>query len=380
MRIAMIGAKGVPASMAAGGGVERHVEEVSRRLAERGHDVTVYVRSHYNPERRTSWNKCRLVTLPAWRHQYFETIIHVAFSTVHALFQRYDVIHFHGVGPSTIAWVPRVFAPRSRVVVTFHSRDQFHEKWNVIARAYLAWGEWTAVRFPHKTIAVSHVIQQFCRRMYGVETTYIPNGVTVPHGSIGTDRLAEMGLQPNEYLLGLGRLVPQKAFDVALEAFRDVKTDLRFVIAGAPSYDMTLVNRLNALAKLDPRVRLVGYRSGEDLKQLLAHCYAVINPSRTEGLSMSVLEAMANEKVVVMSDIPENLEIIDHAGISFPTDDRDALRNILAWLVQDPALVRERGRRAREIALRLYSWDSIVEKTERLYESLLRSRKSRITR
>lgn len=371
MRIAMLGAKCVPASVAAGGGVERHVEELSKRLAERGHEVTVYVRSYCNPKRRKSWQGCRLVTLPTIRTKHLETFVHVLLSSCHALFKRYDVIHYHGVGPSTLAWIPRLFASRSKVVVTFHSRDQFHEKWNIFARAYLAWGEWTAVRFPHRTIAVSHVIQQFCRRMYGKETSYIPNGVEIPETEIGADRLEELGLRPNGYFFALGRLVPQKAFDLALEAYRDVPTNIEFAIAGAPSYDMSLLERLERLAKDDPRVHLLGYLHGEDLRQALAHCYAVVHPSRTEGLSFSVLEAMAYGKLVVMSDIPENLEVIDHAGVSFPTDDRAALKNVLAWIAQDPALVKERGARAREVVKRLYSWDMIVKKTETLYASLM---------
>ncbi|HWR00066.1 MAG TPA: glycosyltransferase family 4 protein [Candidatus Methylomirabilis sp.] len=371
MRIAMIGAKGVPASMSAGGGVERHIEELSRRLAEHGHDVTIYVRSYNNTLQRKTWKGCRLVTLPTIRRKNFETIVHVLLSTIHAIGRRYDVIHYHGVGPSTLAWIPRVFAPRSKVVVTFHSQDKFHEKWNIVARAYLAWGEWTAVRFPHRTISVSHVIQQYCRRMFDAEIVYIPNGVDVPTEVPGTDRLEGMGLRPNGYFLGLGRLVPQKAFDLALEAYRGVSTPIAFAIAGAPSYDLSLYERLHALAKDDPRVRLLGYRTGEELQQLLAHCYAVVHPSRTEGLSLSILEAMAHGKLVVMSDIPENLEVIDHAGISFKTDDREALRNVLAWLVQDPELVRKRGQRARDIVKRLYAWDTIVAKTETVYAALI---------
>lgn len=372
MRIAMIGAKGVPAQVAAGGGVERHVDELSRRLAERGHEVTIYVRAHYNQGRRKTWRGCRLVTLPTIRTKHLETFVSVLLSSFHVLGQGCDIIHYHGVGPSTLAWIPRLFAPRSKVVVTFHSRDQFHEKWNLLARMFLAWGEWTAIKFPHKTIAVSHVIQQFCKRLFGAVTIYIPNGVEIPVGDIGTDRLAHMGLRPNGYFLALGRLVPQKAFDVALEAYKNVPSDIEFAIAGAPSYDVSLQNRLTELARSDRRVHLLGYRSDQDLRQLLAHCYAVVHPSRTEGLSFSVLEAMAHSKLVVMSDIPENLEIIDHAGVSFKTDDREALTRVLAWLVQDPLLVKERGARAREVVKRLYSWNSIVTRTERLYASLIK--------
>ncbi|MBD3251575.1 glycosyltransferase, partial [Candidatus Uhrbacteria bacterium] len=177
MRIAMLGCKGVPASMAHGGGIERHVEQLASGLVERGHDVTVYVRSYTNPRKRKTWKGCKLVTLPTWRRKNLETIIHVFMASFHAIRGKFDIIHYHGVGPSTLSWIPRLFAPNAKVVVTFHSRDQFHEKWNLLARAYLAWGEWTSIRFPHTTIAVSHVIQTFCWRMYQKKPHFIPNGV-----------------------------------------------------------------------------------------------------------------------------------------------------------------------------------------------------------
>jgi glycosyltransferase involved in cell wall biosynthesis len=372
MRIAMIGSKGIPATLAHGGGVERHVEELSTRLVEEGHSVTVYVRTRYNTSKRKTWKGCKLVTLPTIYRKNFEAIVHVFLSTIHALSQGYDIIHYHGVGPSTLAWIPRVFAPKARVVVTFHSHDKDHEKWNAFAKAYLAWGEWTAVRFPHATISVSHVIKQFCKQMFEMDVTYIPNGVEIPDTHVAANHVEKMGLRPNGYLLSLGRLVPQKAFDVALEAYRDVDTVIEYAIAGEAAYDQGYTKLLKDLATRDERVHMLGYVSGEVLQQLLAHAYAVVHPSRSEGLSIAILEAMSYGKVVVMSDIPENREVVDHSGVAFPVDDKHSLRSVLSWLVQDPVLVRERGERSRSVVRQLYSWDAIVRKTELLYLSLLK--------
>ena len=367
MRIAMLGCKGVPATMAYGGGVERHVEQLAPRLVALGYDVTVYVRPYTNPRRRQKWNGCRLVTIPTLRQKHVETITHVFLSTLHAVRQGYDVIHYHGVGPSTLAWVARVLSPRTKIIVTFHSRDRFHEKWNLIGRAYLAWGEWTAVRFPHATIAVSHVIQRFCKRMYGVSTEFIPNGIDPPRSKIATDEIERMGLRPNGYFLGLGRLVPHKAFDIALGAFLAVPTALDFAIVGDPGYDERYAERLYAMAERDSRVKMLGFRTGRELEQLLAHCYALVHPSRSEGLSVAVLEAMSHGKVVIMSNIPENLELVDHSGIAFPVDDVGRLRDTLAWLADDPEILRERGQRARNMVIRDYNWDSIARRTDAVY-------------
>src|SRR5512133_2786655 len=143
MRIAMIGCKGIPTSMARGGGIERHVEELAPRRAAMGHDVTVYVRTYANPRKMGSWKGCHLVTHPSIRTKHLDAITHTFLATIHALSQKYDVIHYHGVGPSTVAWIARVFSPKSKIVVTFHAQDKFRDKWNLFAKLYLAYGEWT---------------------------------------------------------------------------------------------------------------------------------------------------------------------------------------------------------------------------------------------
>lgn len=370
MRIAFLGCRGVPAAMAHGGGIERHVEKLAPLLVGKGHELTIYVRSYTNPRKRKTWRGCKLVTLPTIRRKHFDTIVHVFLSTIHALNKHYDIIHYHGVGPSTLAWIPRIFCPRTNVVVTFHSRDQFHEKWNFIARAYLAWGEWTAIRFPHATIAVSHVIQRFCWRMFNEKPYFIPNGVDIPKRDVGTDEIESLGLRANGYFLGLGRLVPHKAFDVALQAYIDVPTAIDFAIAGDAGYDLRYAEDLYILAELDRRIHMLGWQEGETLQQLLAHCYALVHPSRSEGLSVAVLEAMAHGKVVIMSNIPENLELIDHSGISFPTDSVEELRKTLEWVSQNEEMMKRRGERARAFVKNRYSWDSVAQRTDLVYTAL----------
>jgi glycosyltransferase involved in cell wall biosynthesis len=373
MRIAMIGVKGVAASAVQGGGIERHVENLSRRLAERGHNVTVYVRPYANPQRRKTWNGVRLHTIWTLRTKYLDTIIYTFLATLAVLRANVDIIHYHGVGPSTLSWIPRLLKPNAKVFVTFHSRDQFHEKWGPFARAYLAFGEWTACRFPHRTIAVSHGIAMFCEQMYGRDAAYIPNGVEVPRKDIGTSHLKELGVEPGDYFITLGRLLPLKAHEDAIIAFREIETTKKLLIIGEPSlYDARYHAKLEVLAAKDPRVVLMGFRGGTELEQLIAHCFCMIHPSRVEGLSVAILEAMSHGKMVIMSDIPANRELVDHSGIAYPVGNVAKLRDVIRWVLADPILVKIRGERAREVVKRLYSWDHVVKRTEAEYE-LIRS-------
>lgn len=372
MRIAILGSKGIPAATARGGGVESYVEELAVRLVDRGHQVSIYCRPYANPERKKRYRGVSLITLPTVARKNVDTWFATLFATIHVLFQPVDIVHYQGVGPSTFSWIVRLCKPRAKIVVTFHSRDRYHEKWSWFARAYLAFGEWTAVTFPHATITPSHVIQVFCRHMFGKEIKHIPNAVDVPTLHIGQSVLKDLGLQAGEYFFTLSRLLPLKAIEDVIHAFRQLKTHKKLVIIGDASPDMQwYAEKLHKAAEGDLRVVFVGRRSGDELQQLIAHAYAMVHSSRTEGLSVAILEAMSFAKLVIMSDIPANRELIDHSGLAYPLGDVAALKDVLQVAIEDPTMVKLRGERAREVIKRLYSWDSVIVRMEALFQSLL---------
>ena len=368
MRIAMIGAKGLPSLLPIGGGVETHVENLARHLVADGHEVTVYVHKFANPEGRKSLDGIRLVTLSSWRRKNLVAISHVFLSSLHTLTENYDVIHYHGVGPSTLSWIPRLFKRSARIVATFHSRDQFHEKWSLFARSYLAFGEWTCVTFPHATIVTSHEIQKLCKLLFNKDTIVIPNGVEVPTHLPGASRVKDLGFKPQEYFLCLARLVPHKAQDVAIKAFKKLNTTAKLAIVGSASFDdAEYADKLKRLAGKDERIVFTGNQDHDTVKQLISNSLALVHPSRSEGLSISILEAMSYGIISILSDIPENLELIDHSGIAFPTGNVEELEKVMRWVLDDPAAAKERGKRAQEIVQRLYSWPAVVRRIEQVY-------------
>lgn len=367
MRIYFLGTKGFPfQTLISGGGVERHVEEIATRLAGRGHQVFVYVRAHSADKKLKTYKGVHIIRTPAWKSKNFDTITHTFFSTLHVLFQRADVIHYHGIGPSTLSLIPRLFKRRAKVISTFHSRDRMDPKWSWFAKVYLLFSEWATLHFPHQTIVVSHVLKIFCRDVYGRKTVYIPNGAEIPRPQ-GTYLIKKFGLEPGKYLLGVGRLVPNKAFDVLIEAYAKISSPVALAIAGDAEYADAYVQKLERLVAKDNRVHLLGYQTGEALSQLLAHCYAFVQPSRSEGLSTATLEAMSHAKTVVLTDIKENLELVDHSAIVFPVDNVRALQETLDWILQDPTMVKVRGERAQELVKRRYSWSSVVDQIEKVY-------------
>ena len=367
MNIAMIGQKGMVLGER-GGGIERHVAEIATHLVDSGHSVTVYARAKYAPERPKRLNGVRLVFLPTIYFKHLEAIIHTFFSSIHALFQGYDIIHYHGVGPATLSWIARLFARNAKTIVTFHSQDQFHQKWGWFARRYLAFGERAAATFPHYCISVSHTIQVYCRETFGREVVYIPNGATPKHVT-ATDEIEKFGLERRGYILNVGRLVPQKGVQYLIEAFKNLETNKRLVIVGAGSFSHVYEQSLKDLAKNRSDILFLGYQSGEALEQLFAHAYLYVQPSESEGMPVVVLESMSHGVPPLVSDIPENMEAMHHAGFSFRNKDVDDLTRQLRFALANSSDVLEKGEEAQAIIETSFNWKHIAEQTEGVYLS-----------
>jgi glycosyltransferase involved in cell wall biosynthesis len=373
MKIAMIGQKGIPTRF---GGVERHVESLAVRLGGFGHDVTVYSRRWYAPSNPHFAPGVRVVVTPSIRTKHLDAITHTLTSTVHAIIGRADVIHYHGVGPALLAWLPRLFAPRTRVFVTFHSIDREHQKWGTFARFVLGLGERAACRFPHEVIAVSRGLQRYCLERYGCRARYLPNGVGTPDADLGRETLARFGLRPNRYLVTSGRLIPVKGIHHLIMAYRRLKRegghrDMKLVIIGGSSYSDDYVRRLHRLAGRDEDIVFTGFQQGRALGELVSNAYAAVHPSEVEGLSISVLEAMFYGKALLVSDIPGNLEAVGRHGVTFRSGNVTDLTRQLGWLIANPHAAQVIGDGAREHVLAHNDWDEIAEMTDRLYHDEL---------
>ena len=365
MKIVMLGQKGIPASF---GGVETHVAELSTRLTRAGHTVIAYARFWYTPKNTTTVNGVRVIRVPSLKLKCFDTITHVGLSLVHAvLFVRPEVYHFHGVGPALLSWVPRVFAPRATVVVTFHSMDRLHQKWGMFSRFMLTLGERAAVTFPHQTIAVSKTIAKYVKHTYGKTITYVPNGITPRRVAVDSIVLAPYDLEPYHYISMVSRLVPHKHAHTLIEAWKKAKKlrpelfrNLKLAIVGGSAFTDDYVKRLQTQAKSDSSIVFTSYQSGETLEALFAGARFVVHPSVAEGLPIAVLEAMSYGKAVIAADIPENLEVIGEYGVPFARGKASDLAKKIIGLLDDPAQASALGHLARTYVEDSFNWDDIA--------------------
>lgn len=366
MRIAYIGQKGIARSERSGG-IETRVFEVATRLQRRGHQVAVYARKKRSEGTPSFVEGVRMYYVPTIYTKHLEAILHTFLSSFHAVFKGFDIYHYHGVGPSTLAWIPRLLRPRARVVVTFHAQDKLQKKWGWFARRFLSFGERTALQFPHATICVSHALQVYARDRFKKTCVFIPNGAeAVPTTS--TSALMAFGLQAKRYWLAVGRLTAAKELPFLIEAFRAVDTEMKLVIAG----DGEEKSKIASLSKEDGRIVLLGFQPQDIINQLYANAYAFVQASSSEGLPLSVLEAMSFGLLPVVSNIAGHQEAIHGAGQTFPIGDKAALSGLISHLIRHPEIVAEKGEEAAAIIETSFNWGSIVDSIEDVYLSLMK--------
>ena len=362
----MIGQKGVPATY---GGIEKHVEEIARRLAQRGHDVSVFCRLYYTPADATTPG-VRLLRRPSIHTKHLDTATHVAWSTLEAMARRYDVVHFHALGPSLFAGLPRLTG--SRTAVTVHGLDWQRQKWGRVASWVLRQCEGPAARFPDRTIVVSRTLRDYFREHHHCDATFIPNGTNLPQPREAR-KILQLGLKPGRYVLFVGRLVPEKGVHFLCEAFSKIDTDLQLVLVGGHSFSQEYATLLKGYES--DRVRLLDYVFGESLEELWSNAYLVVQPSTMEGLSIALLEALSYGRCVLLSDIPENLEVAEGCSVSFRSQDVNDLREKLEALVRDPERVRSFEQKARDHIQAHYSWDRVAAATEEVYREMVERRR-----
>lgn len=365
MKIAMIGQKGIPALH---GGIERHVHELSLRLVEKGFDVLAYARKWYTKSNDGYFEGIQMIHVPTLHTKHLDTIVSTFFATVHALKQKVNVIHYHGVGPALLAWIPRVFSPKTLVVVTFHSIDRKHQKWGFFARLWLRLGEWAACKFPHKTIAVSRTISQYVRDVYDTESIYIPNAVPAYQKLEETELLKQWNVLPQEYVLVVSRLIPHKGIHYIVDAWKKLLAtnpekigQKKLVIVGDGYYTDEYVAFVKSRAQGTASIIFTGFQSGKDLHTLYSHAQLMIHPSDNEGLPIAVLEGMSYRLPILVSNIIEHLDIIDNKEFLFERGDVDSLVQKLSFVLsQDTANLEAEGTRNYQRIQKEFEWGNVI--------------------
>ena len=369
LRIAMIGHKRIPSRE---GGVEIVVDELSTRLVKLGHRVDAYNRYGYHvsgkefdESRGKYYEGIRLITIPTFRNSNLNAIVYTVLGTFRLLFSRYDVIHYHAEGPCSMLWLPRLFG--RRVVATIHGLDWQRSKWGGFATKFLLFGEKMAARHANEVIVLSENVRQYFKETYGRETRFIPNGISRPRKVEAREITEQYGLEKDGYLLFLARIVPEKGVHYLIEAFSRIKTEKKLVIAGGISHSREYMDKIRSMAAKDERILMTDFVQGRVLEELCSNAYLFAVPSDVEGMAMSLLEAMSYGNCCLVSDIPENMEVVGDYAVSFRKSDVEDLKEKLEMLLADPKLAAQYREKSADYICKKYNWDRVVEQTLEVY-------------
>ena len=369
MKIAVIGTRGIPISQ---GGVERHVEELYQRLAIK-HDITVYCRNNYTPKDMLQFKNIRLKRFPNLNTKHLDAISHTFLSACDSIWRDYDIVHFHAIGPSLLSFIPKI-KRRTKIVATVHALDWQRAKWGPFAKSMLKLGEKASATFPDVTITVSEEMRQHLKDKYGREAIHIPNGINEPTFKTPAE-ITKLSLKKQGYILFLGRLVPEKNCHLLIEAFQNLNTDLKFVIAGDTSHTDGYFSHLKKLAKDNPAIVFTGVVDGALLHELYSNAHLFVLPSSLEGTPITLLEALSYGLPTLCSDIEPNLEIVgkkaDYAQ-TFKSNDLQDLERKLTQMALDNNGIRAKAEQAKQYVLGAYNWDEIAFQTDEAYKALFR--------
>ena len=353
------------------GGVETHCQELYPRLAAKGLDITVFGRRGYLPGQSYQYRGVQVVPLWSIKQKHLEAISHSMWALWQVARTRpaFDLVHIHTIGPGLITPMARLLG--FKTIVTTQGPDYERKKWGKLAKAALRLGEAMSARYAHAVISVSKTIQARLEYEYGRQSTYIPNGTVLLHKRPPGRALARYGLIANQYVLAVGRFVPEKGFHDLLEAFRGVPGEVNLVFAGGADHEDDYSRALRSQAAKDERVVLAGVITGEDLAEIYSNARVFVLPSYHEGLPLVLLEALSYDLLPLVSAIPANLEIMAEPEWTFPPGDVEALRARLraAFLTSS-----ETPAWAHRLRIRLteeFNWDRIAESTLDLYQHVL---------
>jgi glycosyltransferase involved in cell wall biosynthesis len=364
MRIAMIGIKAIPANF---GGFETAVDEISRGLVRRGQDVVVYNRSGMSTQAGGDYEGVRLVNLPTLRSKNLSTIAHAFLSTLHVLFHPVDVVHYFTTGSTIFAPLPKFMGMKT--VCSVDGTDWQRSKWGIFARWYLRLSERLAVWFCDGLVADSREVERYYQQRYGISSCFITYGMRESRHE-GCQWLQRFGLKSREYVLFVGRLVPENNVHHLIRAFECAGTDKKLVIVGDDPWEKEYVRALKSTR--DPRVVFTGGVYGEGYEQLQRNAYLFVLPDEVGGTHPALVEAMGFGNCVLVNDTPSNLEVVGDAGFPYRgTEGAQDLCRRLQFLLENPETVSQYRSKAKQRARANYSWDDVINDHSKLYRKIL---------
>lgn len=356
-----MGTRGVPANY---GGFETFAEELSCRLVERGHDVTVYCRSHHAAEDKSEHRGARLVVLPTLRTKHLDTPVHTLLSSLHALSGRFDAVLV--CNAANAIFLPLLKLTGAGVAINVDGLEWKRKKWSFLGKTVYRLSERLSYAFSHALVTDARAIESYYRERHGRDSFYIPYGAPTEKEPPG-EMLAKLGLEPGGYFLYAARFEPENNAHLVVDAFSKLRTDRPLIMVGAAPYSQGYISRIKSLA--DERVRFTGAVYGAAYRELMSHAYCYIHATEVGGTHPGLLEGMGLGNGVLVSDIEENRETAAEGAVYFDLNEASLLDR-LRYVLEHPDELASSSESARRRVREFYDWDRITDSYDRLLRSI----------
>jgi len=364
LEIAVVGTRGIPANY---GGFETFAQELSRRLVARGHQVTVYGRSHYIERGLSSYEGVKIRRLPAVRHKYLDTVSNTFLALLDACFRSYDILLVCNAANAFLSWAPRLRG--QKVVLNVDGIERRRRKWNWLGKAFYLISERLAVLFPHEIVTDAETIQDYYLRRYQCPSRFIPYGATV--GRVETrEILQKLEIQAAGYMVYVSRLEPENNADLVIKAYLTSGLSLPLVVVGDAPYSEDYIACLRQLAGRG-NVLMPGAIYGNGYREILAHSLCYLHGTEVGGSHPALIEAMGVGTMVIAHDTPENREVLGGGGLLCSFENIDVLAGLMRRVVHQRGNFQDYIDLARERVEKKYNWEKITDQYEELFYALL---------
>jgi len=369
MKIAILGTRGIPANY---GGFETFAEEISTHLAKRGHDVTVYGRSHYIDKTRKEYRGVKIVVTPGIKNKYLDTPLNTLISTVHLMFNKYDAALYCNSANAFLTIFPRLKG--IPVVLNVDGLEWKREKWGRFGRSVYKISEFLSTFLPNAIVTDAKEICSYYKKKFNKQGLLIPYGAHVGREE-SADVLKQFGVEKGRYLLYVSRLEPENNAHVVVKAFEKVKTDYKLVIVGDAPYSTDYIKKLKSTK--DPRIIFTGYVFGKGYREFQSHAFAYIQATEAGGTQPALVEAMGRGNFIIANDVVQHREVLGDTGIYFKACSPDTLTKEIQFYVDNPEKTEDFRKKVIERVREKYSWDAVTSQYETLFKRIT-GRKSNV--
>lgn len=359
MKVCVIGTRGFPNIQ---GGVEKHCEQLYTAIT-LNHDIKIYLfrRTAYTKkEDSCSIKGIKFIDLPSTKIKGFETVFHSLLATIYCLFLKPDIVHIHNIGPAIFCPILKLI--NTKIILTYHSANYEHKKWNKFAKSILRLSEKIAFKYSDSIIFVNKFILEKLPENIKRKSHYLPNGITEPKFSYNNDVLEQIGVKPKDYILSVGRITPEKGFNVLIEAYKKSSTHLKLIIVGDIDAENTYAKELKKLSS-SPNIIFTGAIYGKGLNQLYQNAAFYVLPSINEGFPLVLLEAMSYNLDLIVSDIPACHIIELDKSNYFPVNNIDILKEKIN--------LKSKGYKLIQYNLSQFDWKEIAENVYIIYKNTI---------